>query len=286
MKTWFITGAANGLGRAIAEVALNEGANVAVAIRKPARVAELVEAYGPRIAAIDLDVTDRAKVSSAVAEAIEHFGAIDVLVNNAGYTRTAAFEQLSADDFDSIVDTNFFGTVNLTRAVLPHMRERGSGHIINISSAGGRVGLPSQTAYCAAKAAVGAFTEALAQEIDSFGVRTVSIEPGSLRTNFGHVALRGVPEPMEAYSETAGAFRRALAKMTGNEIGDIRKVARVIVGLTERDDLPSHLILGSDALAVIRATERKREQDAAAWETVSRSTDADDADFSWLADVL
>jgi NAD(P)-dependent dehydrogenase (short-subunit alcohol dehydrogenase family) len=284
-KTWLVTGSAGGLGGAIAGAVLLNGDNLVATARNVERLATLKDAYGDRVSIVPLDVTNAPLAKAAVLGAVDHFGSLDVLVNNAGYSLTAAFEQTSEEDFHAQIATNFFGVVNLMRAVVPLMRRQRSGHIINVSSASGRMGMASQSAYSAAKFAVSGLTEAVAQEVASFGVKVIAVEPGSMRTNFGKVSLSGAHEPISDYDSSAGAFRRILQAIKGKEIGDIDKIAQVIIGLSRRDELPTHLILGSDALAFIQDAESRRSAATAAWQPVSKSIDADDADLSWLATI-
>src|SRR5271155_3287408 len=176
-KVWLITGAARGLGRSIAEAVLAAGDNLVATARDPVRLADLQKRYGDQVRTAVLDVTDATAAEAAVRVAVGGLGRLDVLVNNAGFGHVAPFEQTPEDDFRSQIDTNFYGVVNLTRAVLPIMRRQRGGHIINISSVGGRIGTPGLSAYQAAKWAVGGFTEVLAQEGSAFGVKFVSVEP-------------------------------------------------------------------------------------------------------------
>ncbi|PLZ01946.1 short-chain dehydrogenase/reductase [Burkholderia sp. WAC0059] len=282
-KTWLITGSSSGLGRAIAETVLSNGDNLVATARDTGKLADLQAAHRDRVMVAGLDVTDASAAKRAVQEAVNRYGSLDVLVNNAGFSLTAAFEQTSAAQFDSQIATNFFGVVNLMRAAIPVMRGQRAGCIINVSSAAGRMGMPSQAAYCAAKFAVGGLTEAVAQEVAGLGVKVVAVEPGSMRSNFGSVTLSEAPEPDTDYDSSAGAFLRTLRAINGKEVGDIHKVAKAIFELSRRQELPTHLILGSDAFTLIRHVDSQREALAAQWESVSRSVDADDADLSWLA---
>jgi NAD(P)-dependent dehydrogenase (short-subunit alcohol dehydrogenase family) len=281
-KTWLITGSANGLGRAIADAVLARGNNLVATARDTSQLEPLRAAYADHMLVAALDVTDGAAAQAVVEAAQDRFGHLDVLVNNAGFSTTAAFEQTSAEEFDAQIATNFFGVVNLMRAVLPAMRRQRAGHIINVSSACGRIGMPGQSAYCAAKFAVGGLTEALAHEVAGFGVKVIAVEPGSMRTQFGTVTMSRAPIPMADYDDSVGAFLRTLRAINGQEIGDIAKVARVIVDLPDRQQLPTHLILGSDAFTYINHADTHRATQNVEWEQVSRSTDADDADLSRL----
>lgn len=272
-KVWLITGAANGIGRNAAEVALENGDRVVATARRVERLQDLESRFGDRVMLHELDVTDEGAAFSAVERAIGGFGRLDVLLNNAGFAHLAPFEQTSPNDFRTEMETNFYGVVNLTRAALPLMRQQRSGHIINISSSSGRFGGPGSTAYGAAKWAVSGFTESLAKEIAPFGVKAVSIEPGSIRTNWTRVARGHVPSLLPEYEPTIGAIMKMTENLAGNEPGDPRKVAQVLFDLSRRDDLPEHLILGSDAVARVAKSEADRAQVAEHWLTTSLSTD-------------
>ncbi len=281
-KVWLITGSARGLGRSITEAALAAGDTVMATARDVDRLVDLEERYGDRIRVFALDVTDAAAARAAVAFAVSAFGRLDVLVNNAGFGHIVPFEQMDEPDFRAQIDTNLYGVINLTRAVLPVMRSQRSGHIINISSIGGRTGTPGLSAYQAAKWAVGGFTEVLAQELAPFGVKVISVEPGGMRTDWGATAGGNPPALLPDYEPSVGAVLGMLKAYAGNEIGDPKKVAGVVVDLAGRGVLPAHLILGSDALYVFGQAEAARQKAAAEWEPVSKSTDIEGVDLSFL----
>ncbi|MDB5560619.1 MAG: family NAD(P)-dependent oxidoreductase [Hyphomicrobiales bacterium] len=281
-KTWLITGSANGLGRTIAETVLKEGDRLVATARKTHLLADLQQEYGDRIAVATLDVTDASAGRAAVQVALDRFGGLDVVVNNAGFASVAPFEQMPEDDFKAQIDANFFGVVNLTRAALPFMREQRSGHIINISSGAGRLGAPGMSAYHAAKFAVGGFTESVAKEVAAFGVKIVAVEPGSMPTSWAQFASQNAPELLADYEPSVGHMLAMTKHLSGNEIGDLRKYAKVIFDLSREDALPYHLILGSDALFAVRMAEAARDKATAAWEQISKSTDRDGADLSFL----
>ncbi|MET1027242.1 MAG: SDR family NAD(P)-dependent oxidoreductase [Dongiaceae bacterium] len=282
-KTWLVTGSAHGLGRHIVEAALAAGDKVVATARDTARLADLATAHRATLRRFELDVTDAVAAQAAVDFAVETFGRLDVLVNNAGYGHAAPFEQMSVTDFRGQIDTNFYGVVNLTRAALPIMRQQRGGYVINISSVGGRVGTPSMSAYQAAKWAVGGFTEVIAKEAAPFGVKVIAVEPGGMRTDWGFVARSKVPALLPDYEPSVGVLFNLLKDHAGHEIGDPAKVAKVIVDLTTRATLPAHLLLGSDALVVCDGAEEVRRQEAAAWREVSKSTDFPGADLSFLS---
>jgi NAD(P)-dependent dehydrogenase (short-subunit alcohol dehydrogenase family) len=272
-KVWLITGAARGLGRSIAEAVLAAGDALVATARDTKRLGDLQKRYGDRLRTAVLDVTDAAAGRAAVQAAVDAFGRLDVLVNNAGFGHVAAFEQSPEEDFRAQIDTNFYGVVNLTRAALPIMRRQRGGHIINISSVGGRIGTPGLSAYQAAKWAVGGFTEVLAQEVAPFGVKVVSVEPGGMRTDWGEIARGQVPELLPDYEPSVGAFQEMLKRYVGNEVGDPERVARVIVLLAAHDNPPAHLLLGSDALHYFGQIDAARSAAAERWRKVSLSTD-------------
>lgn len=272
-KTWLVTGSGAGLGKLIAEAALSAGNNVLVTARRPDQILELVSRFPGRAHPFILDVTNEAQAIAAVEKAVEQFGSLDVVVNNAGYGEALPFEQVASVDFRRLVDTNFFGVVNLTRAALPVMRKQGSGHIIQISSVGGRFAAPGNAAYHAAKWAVGGFTEALAQETAGFGVKVTALEPGGMRTNWGKHAFGAVPQLLPEYEGTVGAIFAQLEHYWGNENSDPAKVAQIVLKVADADSLPAHILLGSDALEMARGAEKARAEAAAQWEQVSAWTD-------------
>lgn len=272
-KVWLITGTASGIGRSTTTHVLERGDRLVATARNVERLAELKARYPDRLALCELDVTDAAAAEAAVEVALATFGRLDVLVNNAGFAHLAPFEQTSAEDFRHEIDTNFYGVVNLTRAALPTMRRQRSGHILNISSSSGRFGGAGSSAYSAAKWAVSGFTESLAKEIRPFGVRAVSVEPGSIRTNWTRVARGHVPPLLPEYEATIGTIMKMTENVAGNEPGDPAKIAQVLFNLSRTQDPPEHLILGSDALARVTAAEEARAQVAREWEAVTRSTD-------------
>ncbi len=281
-KVWLITGSANGLGRSIAEAVLNSGASLVATARNTATLGDLKERFGDRILIVPLDVTDADAAHDAVKQAVDTFGRLDVLVNNAGYGQVSPFEQTDERDFYAQIDTNFFGVVNLIRAALPVMRGQRSGHIINISSVGGRTGTPGLSAYQSAKWAVGGLTEVLAQEVTPFGVKVIAVEPGGMRTNWGSTARNNIPALLPEYEASVGALTKILRAFVGNEVGDPEKISQVIVDLAEQETLPAHLLLGNDALYVFNEAEARRTKAAAEWEHVSRSTDFDDSNLDAL----
>jgi NAD(P)-dependent dehydrogenase (short-subunit alcohol dehydrogenase family) len=272
-KVWLVTGSASGLGRNIVEAVLASGDRLVATARDPRRLEDLVEKYGHRIRTAPLDVADEAAAKAAAQVAVDAFGRLDVVVNNAGYGDLAPFEQVSSERFKALVETNFYGVVYMTRAVLPIMRKQKSGYILQISSVGGRFGVPGSTAYHAAKWAVGGFTESLAQEVAPFGVKVCALEPGGMRTNYGARAIRDTPDLLPDYEPSVGALAKTLESHWGHENSDPAKVAQVVLRLAASDHLPAHLLLGSDAVQYAAQAEAARAADAERWREVTISTD-------------
>lgn len=272
-KVWLVTGSARGSGRNIAEAVLASGQRLVATARDPRRLEDLVEKYGGQIRTAALDVVDEDAASAAAQIAVDAFGRLDVVVNNAGYGDIAPFEQLSAERFKALIDTNFYGVVNVTRAALPIMRRQKSGCILQISSVGGRLALPGSAGYHAAKWAVGGFTEAVAQEVAHFGVKVCALEPGGMRTSWGTRANRDIPDLLPDYEASVGAIVKALKPLWGHENNDPARVAQVVLRLAASDRLPAHLLLGSDAVQYAGEAEATRAADAARWREISISTD-------------
>ncbi|HVE07571.1 MAG TPA: SDR family NAD(P)-dependent oxidoreductase [Paraburkholderia sp.] len=271
-KVWLVTGSARGLGHAIVAAALAAGESVVAGARDPRGLADLTAQYGARLHVVPLDVTDAGAAQRAVQAALDVFGKLDVVVNNAGYGRVAPFEQASSEDFRAQIETNFFGVVNVTRAALPVLRQQRAGHIFQISSVGGRVGNAGLAAYQAAKWAVGGFTEVLSQELAPFGVHVTALEPGGMKTAWGHQAGRAVPRLLADYEPSVGKLMELLRQHIGNETSDPAKVAQLIVRLAYHDALPPHLLLGADAVHYCGAAENVRDEQAQRWREVSLST--------------
>ena len=273
-KVWLVTGSASGLGRNIAEAVLASGDFLVATARDPRRLKDLAEKYGDQIRTASLDVADEQAAQASVQMAVDAFRRLDVVVNNAGYGDIAPFEQLTSERFKALMDTNFYGVVNVTRAVLPIMRRQRSGCILQISSVGGRLARPGSAGYHAAKWAVGGFTESLAQEVAPFGVKVCALEPGGMRTNWGVRANKETPALLPEYEPSVGAVIKALASYWGNEISDPAKVAQLILRLAASDHLPPHLLIGSDAVEFTGQAEATRAAEAERWREFSVSTDA------------
>src|ERR1700758_565407 len=247
-KVWLVTGSASGLGRNIAEAVLASGARLVATAREPGRLDDLGKKYGDQVRTASLDVADEEAAKSAVQAAVEAFGRLDVVVNNAGYGDIAPFEQLSPERFKALIDTNFYGVVFMTRAALPIMRKQRSGCILQISSVGGRLARPGSAGYHAAKWAVGGFTESVAQEVAPFGVKVCALEPGGMRTNWGARANKDTPDLLPDYEPSEGPVIKAVKSYWGNETSDPVKVPQLILRLASSDRLPAQLLLGSDAV--------------------------------------
>jgi len=276
-KVWFVTGSSRGLGRALVEVALDAGDRVAATARNPQRLQDLLDKYGDAVLVVRLDVTDHDAAARVVAQAQETFGRIDVVVNNAGYADLASFEDTTIDSFRTQIDTDFYGVVNVSKAVVPVLREQGSGHIFQVSSLIVRLSGAGLTAYQAAKCAVAGFSFGLAQEIAPFGVKVTVLEPGAMRTDWGGSSMT-IPHPSVPYQPTIGAFAEALRAFSGHEPGNTRRVAQVVRDLVGREDAPLRLLLGADAVPLARQAAQELAASDEAWRDVSLSV-ADERQF-------
>jgi NAD(P)-dependent dehydrogenase (short-subunit alcohol dehydrogenase family) len=277
-NVWLITGSGNGLGRDIAEAALAAGDSVVAGARRTEELAPLVAQHGERVKPVKLEVRDEAAAKAAVQLAVDTFGRLDVLVNNAGYGQFAPFEQMSAEDFQAIVDTCFYGVVYATRAALPVMRKQKGGHIFQVSSVGGRHAVPGNTPYHAAKWAVGGFSDSLAMEVAPFGVKVCTLEPGGIRTNWARRAVQNAPELLPEYDASVGSFLKMLRGLEGRLEGDPRKIADVILQLANSDDVPVRLILGVDAEKRVQQVEAARSAEADKWRHLTVSTVFDESE--------
>jgi NAD(P)-dependent dehydrogenase (short-subunit alcohol dehydrogenase family) len=271
-KVWLITGSGNGLGRDIAEAALAAGDSVVAGARRTVELAPLVAQYGERVKPITLEVRDEAAANAAVQLALDVFGRLDVLINNAGYGQFAPFEQMSAEDFQAVVDTCFYGVVHTTRAAIPVMRKQRSGHIFQVSSVGGRMAIAGNTPYHAAKWAVGGFSDSLATEVAPFGVKVCTLEPGGIRTNWARRACQNAPTLLPEYESSVGPILKLLERLEGHQEGDPRKIAEVILQLASSDEVPVRLILGVDAEKRVQHAEAVRAQEAEKWRNLTLST--------------
>ena len=273
-KVWFVTGSSRGLGRAIVEGALEAGDRVVATARKPEQLDDLVTRYGDRIRPVALDVTDADQVPAAVQAGLDAFGRYDVVVNNAGYGDIAAIEDVTVEDFKAQIDTNFYGVVLVTKAVLPILRRQKAGHIFQVSSLGGRIGTVGLSAYQSAKWAVGGFSSVLAAEVAPLGIKITVLEPGGMRTDWAGSSMT-IPPISEPYQQTVGQLVTMLRSATGGgEASDPAKVARVIRDLAGRDDAPVRLLLGTDAIAYATAAGQALTESDQQWRAVSESVAA------------
>ncbi|MDG2518639.1 oxidoreductase [Lysobacter soli] len=271
-QRWLITGSSRGLGRALVEAALEAGHRVIATARDPSQLNDVVARYGDAVRAVALDVTDPVAADAAVREAVEAFGGLDVLVNNAGYGNVNSVEDTPLDDFRRQIETNLFGTIIMTKAAIKLMREQRSGHFIQFSSVGGRVGAPGRAPYSAAKWGVEGFSEVLAQEMALIGVRVTIIEPGGFRTDFAG-ASTSLAEGRAEYDAIVGKAARMQREYDGRQPGDPARAARAILQVAAMDAPPLRLALGSDAVSVIERVEHARLDELARWRELSVSTD-------------
>ena len=271
-KVWLITGSSRGLGRALANAVLEAGDKLVATARDPGQLADLVEAYGARVLALPLDVTDEAAAEAAVKTAVETFGRLDVLVNNAGYGNVAPIEDTSLADFRAQIETNLFGTVIMTKAAIPVMRAQGAGHIIQFSSVGGRIGPVGRAPYAAAKWGVEGFSEVLSKEVGPLGIKVTVIEPGGFRTDFAGSST-AIYEGRPEYAETVGAMADYQRNYNGRQPGDPARAAAVVLHIASLDAPPLRLLLGSDAAAAVEKADAARMEADRTWRVVSQSTD-------------
>jgi NAD(P)-dependent dehydrogenase (short-subunit alcohol dehydrogenase family) len=276
-KVWLVTGSGNGLGRDIAEAALAAGDSVVAGARRLEELDRLVKQYGERIKPVKLDVREEDAAKAAVQAAVDTYGRLDVLVNNAGYGHMAPFEQMTSEEFRDVVETCLFGVVYTTRAAVPVMREQKSGHIFQVSSIGGRLGMPGNSPYHAAKWAVGGFSDSVAMEVAPFGVKVCTLEPGGIRTNWAQRAGERSPELLPEYEPSVGAIYKLLAEVRDHTEGDPKKIAEVVVKLASSEDVPKRLILGSDAETWVKGAETARAEEAAKFRELTLSTVFPDA---------
>jgi NAD(P)-dependent dehydrogenase (short-subunit alcohol dehydrogenase family) len=271
-KVWLITGSSRGLGRAFAEAVLESGGNVAATARNVDDLAELRQRFETRVLTIALDVTHEAQAERAVKTTIENFGKLDVLVNNAGYGNVAPIEDTSMEEFRAQIETNLFGVILLTKAVLPYFREQRGGHFIQVTSIAGRIGPVGRAPYAAAKWGVEGFSETLAKEVAPFGVKVTLVEPGGFRTDFAgsSTALReGRPE----YDATVGATVRFQRAYNGKQPGDPARAAAALLRLVSEANPPLRIVLGSDAYHAAEKNDLAKIALAKEWKDLSLSTD-------------
>jgi NAD(P)-dependent dehydrogenase (short-subunit alcohol dehydrogenase family) len=271
-RAWLITGASRGFGRAITEAALARGDSVAAGARSSDAFGDLPEGVHP----LALDVTDSDQREAAVAETIERFGRVDVLVNNAGRTQVGAVEETTDEELRSLFELHFFGPAALTRLVLPQMRRQGGGAIVQMSSVGGQVTAPGFGAYCATKYALEGLTETLRDEVAGFGVRTLIVEPGAFRTGLFRPGAAYESEAMSEYADTVGPTRAYVRSNDGLQPGDPVKAARAILTALDADEPPLRLVLGADAIGNIERRLNSLSDELTAWRAVGEATAVDE----------
>jgi NAD(P)-dependent dehydrogenase (short-subunit alcohol dehydrogenase family) len=272
-RVWFITGSSTGFGRVLADILLKRGERVAVTARNPDQIQELVAGYKDTGLALALDVAKPEQIAAAVAGAEKFFGRIDVLVNNAGYGYLASVEEGEEEEVRAMFETNFFGLAALTKAVLPGMRARRTGHIVNISSIGGLVANPGVGYYAATKFALEALSEALAKEVEPLGIRVTAIEPGPFRTDWAGRSLRLGKVSIPDYSESAGARQRQIAERSGKQPGDPVRAAEAIVTIVNSEQPPRNLLFGKIAIDMAREKLAYFSRTIDQWESLSLGTD-------------
>jgi NAD(P)-dependent dehydrogenase (short-subunit alcohol dehydrogenase family) len=275
-KTWLITGAARGLGRALTERLLERGDRVAATARTPARLDDLAERHGDRVWIAELDVCDVARIRQVVDEAFARFGRIDVVVSNAGYAECGAIEELSDDQIERQLQTNLVGAIQLARAVLPRLRAQGGGHLVQLSSTAGQTPFPSMGIYCTTKWALEGFYETLSVEVAPFGVATTLVEPGSVRNEF-LASASWAPAMQEYAAGPAGYLRNLITTLPQAALaGDPLKMADAMIAAVESGDPPRRLLLGSDAYGQVQPAMASRLAEIEAQRDDCGRTDADD----------
>ena len=275
-KTWLITGASRGIGAAIAKAALAAGDKVVVAARSLETLQASYAGYGEQVLMLALDVNDETQVLSVVKAACTGFGTIDVLVNNAGYGQLGVFEEISATEIRQQFDTNVFGSMHMTRAVLPIMREQKRGHIFNLSSIGGLAGFEAASVYCASKFAIEGFSASLALEVAAFGIHVTIVEPGFFRTDFlDQSSVRYGGKHIADYATASSNSRQNYDSYNHQQAGDPDKLGAALLALANMATPPLHFAAGSDAINIVQAELDRHQQELQQWRTLSVSTDGD-----------
>src|SRR5271154_7224483 len=272
VKTWLITGSSRGLGRALAEAVLNAGDNLVATARNTGGLEDLADRYPAQVILWPLDVTNYLAAEAAVNAAVERFSRLDVVANVAGYGNLGPIEDTSIEDFRAQIDTNLFGPINLSKAAIPIMRVQGSGHILNFSSVGGRIGSTGRAAYSAAKFGVEGFTEVMATEMAPLGVKVTVIEPGGFRTDFAGSSTK-IQEVRPEYDSTVGKAARFQVEYNGKQPGDPARAAQVVLKVVNMDEPPLRLLLGSDAVGIVGKADLRKAESDKKWLHLSTSTD-------------
>jgi NAD(P)-dependent dehydrogenase (short-subunit alcohol dehydrogenase family) len=271
-KVWLITGTSRGLGRAFAEATLDAGDNVAATARNLSDLADMKRKYGSSVLPLALDVTNEAQAYAAVESTLKTFGKLDVLVNNAGYGNVAPIEDTTVEEFRTQIETNLFGVIILTKAVLPHFREQRSGHFIQVTSIAGRIGPIGRAPYAAAKWGVEGFSETLAKEVAPFGVKVTILEPGGFRTDFAGSSTK-LREGRPEYDATVGKTARFQRDFNGKQPGDPTRAAAALLQLASEENPPIRIVLGSDAYHSAERNDLAKIDLARHWKDLSLSTD-------------
>jgi len=273
-RTWLITGCSTGIGRALAERLLAKGERVFATARNPEQLRDLVVGHD-NAHALKLDVDVAADIKAAVA-AVERAGRLDVLVNNAGYGYLTAIEEADEQGYRAQFETNMFGLIAMTKAVLPAMRERGSGHIINVASVGGFIGNPGSGFYAATKFGVVGFSESLSKEVGPLGVKVTVIEPGPFRTDWAGRSLQTSAHPIAAYEQTVHARLKQLVAVNGRQVGDPKRAAEAIITVVDSAEPPLNLVLGAPGLKLAREKLKALAAEFDKWEALTLSADYPD----------
>jgi NAD(P)-dependent dehydrogenase (short-subunit alcohol dehydrogenase family) len=271
-QRWLITGSSRGLGRALSEAVLRAGHRLVATARNREQLADLAERYGESVRTIALDVTSTDAARDAIRTAVTCFGGLDVLVNNAGYGNVNSIEETSLEEFRQEIEANLFGTIIVTKAAIPVMRQQRSGHIIQFSSVGGRIGAPGRAPYSTAKWGVEGFSEVLVKEMALIGVKVTIIEPGGFRTDFAGSST-SLKEGRPEYDQVVGAAARRQRAYNGKQPGDPVRAAQVVVDVAAMDRPPFRLPLGTDAVQIIEQADRARLEELGHWRELSISTD-------------
>ncbi|MCA1956171.1 oxidoreductase [Zymomonas sp.] len=273
MATWLITGCSSGLGHEIAKAALDAGHNVIVTARQSKRLQDFVANYPDRALAVDLDITRKDQIDAVIQAANTAFGQIDILVNNAGYGYRAAIEEGDDKEVSNLFQTNVFGAVSMMKAILPTMREKRQGIIVNISSVAPYIASPGSGYYSATKLALEGVSAALRNEVKSLGIKVMTVQPGAFRTDFAGRSLHGAKTTIADYDLTVGPRRKSNDTTSGKELGDPVKAAHILLDVITGSNLPDHLLLGSDAVKWAKDAIYDKSQEINRWEAVSKKTD-------------
>lgn len=273
-KVWFITGASKGLGLALTRLALSQGDKVVATSRNTDDLKKSITGHQDNFLPLKVDITSDKEVKKAVRQSIEKFGRLDVVVNNAGYSLVGSMEEMTDGEFRQTMDVNLFGTINVIRNAMPYLRQQQSGHIINISSNAGYIGFSNATSYNAAKFAVIGLSEALAQEVNVFGIKITVVAPGQFRTNFmdkgsmqfakNRIPVYGLDKAEEMWTA-----------YSGQQVGDPEKLVKILTEIVELEDPPLRLLLGPDTYQLIKEHREKEMQEFEAWKHLTLSTDFD-----------